>query len=357
MKIISLGLDNSALDPNSPLAGRLCEYGEFIEAYSVFVPYQQDLIIDLSKTVKVYGVGGRNKVVQLVRLYKQAAALVRAQPDSIITVQDLYYLGLVGVILKLRYHRPLEIQIHGFEKETWWRKWVARLVVLQASKVRVVSKRLESEIISIYGVAPRKIVVIPIYSPAAHQLNPPKDYQAHQPFVFLTVGRLVPVKNISLQIKALAEVVKQHPEVRLVVAGEGPDRGRLASLIQSLNIENHVIFMGQVDDVAGVYKQADAFILTSISEGWGLAVIEAASFGLPIIMTDVGCAGEVIKNEESGLVVANPKITTLVSAMSLFIQDKSLRARLGGEAKVVVQKLPSKAEIYNLYRQAWAGLV
>ena len=84
-----------------------------------------------------------------------------------------------------------------------------------------------------------------------------------------------------------------------------------------------------------------------------MAVIEAASFDLPIIMTDVGCAGEVIKNEESGLIIPIGDRQSLVRAMEILLRDESLRQRIGDGARQAAAALPSKQEILNLYLASW----
>ena len=75
------------------------------------------------------------------------------------------------------------------------------------------------------------------------------------------------------------------------------------------------------------------FLLTSNYEGWGLAIIEAASFGLPIIMTDVGCAGEIIKNEESGIIIPVGDKKALAAAMTKLIQNKNFGKKWASKPK------------------------
>ncbi|MEK9184817.1 MAG: GtrA family protein, partial [Patescibacteria group bacterium] len=111
------------------------------------------------------------------------------------------------------------------------------------------------------------------------------------------------------------------------------------------------------NDVGNYYSQADVFLLTSNSEGWGLVVIEAATYGLPIIMTDVGCAGEVIVNGESGIIIPIGDKKALVRNMKRIIEDQELREKLGANAKLVVQSLPSKEETFELYKESWERCV
>ncbi len=94
-------------------------------------------------------------------------------------------------------------------------------------------------------------------------------------------------------------------------------------------------------------------MLTSNYEGWGLAAVEAASYGLPIIMTNVGCAGELIKDGVSGLVVPVGDQKKLTEAMGQLIVDKELREALGQNAAKSVRNLLNKEENLALYKKSF----
>ncbi|MBU2037488.1 glycosyltransferase family 4 protein, partial [Patescibacteria group bacterium] len=233
------------------------------------------------------------------------------------------------------------------------RKLIAKYVLPRANVVRCVSQRLKKQLIDDFGVAPEKITVVPIYIKVKSQKSKVKNNEDKK--IFLTVGRLVPVKNIDLQIAAMAEVVKKYPQAELWIVGDGPEEEQLKVKSQKLKVNDKIKFLGKKnkEELAEIYKKADAFLLTSNSEGWGLAVIEAASYGLPIIMTDVGCAGEVIKNNESGLIITIGDKQSLIQAMENLLRDEALRQRIGEGARQAVTALPSKQETLNLYLMSW----
>ncbi len=176
-------------------------------------------------------------------------------------------------------------------------------------------------------------------------------------FIFLTVGRLVKVKNIGLQIEAMKEVVRAtrnaQPVIELWIAGDGPERKNLALLVTRYSLQNHVRFFGWRNDLNDFYGQADVFLFTSNYEGWGMAAIEAAGHGLPVIMTDVGCAGEVIKNRESGIVIPVGDSKRLADAMLEMIESENLRQKLGEAGKKATEKIPNKEETSKLYKESW----
>ena len=195
-----------------------------------------------------------------------------------------------------------------------------------------------------------KITVIPIYSDIeTHNIS----HKDHKDFIFLTVSRLVPVKNISLQIEAMKEIVKKNSIAELWIVGDGPEKTRLEKMIADYGLTKNIRLLGWQTDLTKYYSGADAFLLTSSQEGWGLVVIEAASFGLPIIMTDVGCAGEVIKDNESGIVIPVGDADKLTEAMASLINNKEMKERLRNGALEALKVLPSKEETLRLYKESW----
>jgi glycosyltransferase involved in cell wall biosynthesis len=116
-------------------------------------------------------------------------------------------------------------------------------------------------------------------------------------FVFLNVASIHATKAQGFLFRALARVVKDRPEVRLVITGSASDavyERQLRRDLLALGLERHVVLTGQRDDVGRFYWMADAFVLASLWEGWSLALTEAACTGLPLIATAVGGARELM---------------------------------------------------------------
>lgn len=382
MKILSLGLDNSILDKNSALAKRTVEYGALVDKYSVIVPSGADDEVALSEKAKAFGVKSANKIIVLLKIYLQAKKLIKREKINVITVQDQYYLALIGLLLARKFKIGLEAQVHGFEKFFGLRKIIAKYVLPRADAIRVVSGRLKRQLVEEFGVKEEKITVVPIYSGIRNKELGIKDNPAESVatrlcrntedrFVFLTVGRLVPVKNIGMQIRAIKNlelriknyVSENNPQaenrmsIELWIIGDGPDRKKLEKLCCELRVASCVKFLGWQNDLRKYYEQADAFLLTSNSEGWGLAVIEAASFGLPIIMTDVGCAGEVIVDGESGIIIPVGDQSKLEESMVKLINDLDLRKRLGKNAWQAVNNLFNLENTLKLYKSSWINAI
>ncbi len=355
MKVLSLGLDNSILDKNSALAARVVEYGNLVDKYIIIVPDDEKKNIELSPQVAVYGAAKSCKFFKFINIYKLAHGLLIQTKYEVITVQDPYFIGLIGWLLAKKFKIGLEVQIHGWERFGILRSTIVNIVLQRAGSIRVVSQRLKKDLINKFGINEEKIIVVPIFSYIKKNEADLVNIKKLNKFIFLTVGRLAPVKNIKLQLEALASVIKEKPIVELQIVGEGPERNNLEVVARKLKIEKNIKFLGQKNrtELEQIYRNADCFLLTSNSEGWGLAVIEAIGYRLPVIMTDVGCAGEIIKNEESGLVVPVGDRTAAVRAMKRLITDENLRILLAKKATVALQALPTKEETLNLYKKSW----
>jgi len=378
MRILNISLDKNITDKNSAAAKRMIEYGNLVERYVILVLADKNEIIDLSDRTEVIVLKKGGKFFNLLKLKKQAAEILKKEKYDVITVQDAYYLGFLAVKLARQFKLGLEIQVHGFEKFFGLRKKLAKLVLQKADSIRVVSQRLRRQLVNELKIAENKITVASIYADVAKSMGlilpSTREHNGKSNFIFLTVGRLVPVKNIAVQIEAMRQVIKQFSRAELWIVGDGSQRkalqvkslprrqtgqkpassadGSKACLV-GRRVKSQIKLFGWQENLDKFYGEADAFLLTSNSEGWGMAAVEAASFGLPIIMTDVGLAGEVIKDDESGIVIPVGDQKALENAMIKLIKDRDLRKKLGEGAREAIKKLPTKEETLALYKKSW----
>jgi glycosyltransferase involved in cell wall biosynthesis len=357
MNILNIGSDNSALRNDSPLQRRIFKYADLVDNYSLIVPKSEKVEIKLNEKIKVFGSGGKRKICQFSNIFFIANKL--AKDFDVISVQDQYYLGFIAWLVKVLNKKKLEIQIHGFERFGGLRKCLARFIIPRADAVRVVSERLKKRMTEEFKCKAEMITVVPIYvNVATHNLPAGQAGAKHitnndNKFIFLTVGRLVEVKNILLQINALAEVTSKFPDTELWIIGQGPLRAELEARSRELCLDKNVRFFGWQADVTEFYRQAGAFLLTSFAEGWPLVIIEAASCELPIIMTDMGSAGEFIINDKNGIVIPQNDKSSLVEAMIKLIPDSDYKKQLLKNLEKSVSALPAEKEILSLYLRSW----
>lgn len=353
MKILNIGTDKSILSPDSALAKRVINYGGLVEKYTVLVPSSQDQEIKLTDNVTVIGTIAHNKAAALWRLYKKAADILSQDEYDLITVQDQYYLALAGWLLARKFKIGLELQNHGFEKCTGLRRKIFEFTIKRAHAVRTVSQRLKKRLVEEFGVPEDRITVAHIFQEVQTKQYEPQVKDKNSKFIFLTVGRLVAVKNIKLQIEAFAELIGNRDDMELWIVGDGPERGRLESFSKKLGISNQVKFLGWQSNPEKYYNQADVFLLTSEAEGWPLVIVEAAAAGLPIIMTNVGSAGELIVDGVSGIIIPVDNKEMLSYAMVKIVRDNALRARLREGALSALGLLPDRKKIMDSYLQSW----
>lgn len=358
MKVLNFSLDKLAADPHSAVARRIASYGRITNRYDVIVPADEADTVSLGPQVVVHAVRRSGKLMTLWRIYRLSFQLAQRHSYDVVSVQDTYYLAVLAWLVARRFQAGLEVQVHGFEKYNGMRKYLAGFTLRRANAVRVVSKRLKIKLVQDFAIDEASITVVPIQVSDAVRTTQLKKHSTNTgPFTFLTVGRLVPVKNMSMQIEAFAEIINTHPNARLWIAGEGKESNKLKVASNKLELKENVRFLGWRDDLSNVYEKADCFVLSSHSEGWGMAVVEAAARGLPIIMTDVGLAGEVIKDHVSGLVIPVGDVHALAQAMKVIMEDVSLRTRLAQGARQAIADLPDAAQTLELYRQSWDNAV
>ena len=351
MKILNLSIDRAVFNQDSVVSKRIVAYSELVKLYTVVVPSTKNQEISLPNKVRIYGVGGSSKIFQFFNIYKFVSGLLRNNQYDLITVQDQYYLAGLGLLLARKYKIGLEIQVHGIEKYGGLRKIVAHYILPRADTVRTVSSRLKKYLLDT-GVNESRITVVPVYAGEIKITND-KEYKLKNPAVILTICRLVPIKNIELQLKSLADLKKENLAVELWIVGSGPEEKRLKELSHELYLEPYVKFWGWQKDIENFYNQADLFLLTSYAEGWPLVIVEAAQYGLPIIMTDVGSAGELIVNNESGLVIPVNDQRALIQSIKTLLADQNLRKKLGETAQQKASKQLTWQQILDLYKNSW----
>ncbi len=356
MKILVIGLDRNILSPDSPTFARALDYASEVDWYGVVVPSRESKRVQ-KKNFFIYGSGGKNKICQFFRIYLLVKKLIKKYKVDIISVQDIYYLGLIALRLGKKHNIGVEVQVHGIEKMSALRQEVAEIVLKKANSVRVVGKLLKKRIHEYFEVKEEKITTVPIFLNWQELRYKEFDYSLKETwknnFVFLVVSRLVKIKNISGVIRAFSQVVQDFPQARLIIVGDGPLSVKLQSLAQDLGAADKIEFCGWKKQVVSYYRSADCFINFSQAEGYGLSVIEALSYNLPVITTEVGIVSQIVKDGENGLLVKKDDIESLANMMKLVMVNKQLLQGLKSNSRKYLEKLPTQEEVISLYKQSW----
>jgi glycosyltransferase involved in cell wall biosynthesis len=173
--------------------------------------------------------------------------------------------------------------------------------------------------------------------------------------VIVCIGRLSKEKGHADLVDAIARFRARwpHTPVRLVIAGDGPERDRLVARAARAGIADAIRWLGFVPRADRLYAAADVAVLPSHSEGSPNALLEAAAFSLPVVATAVGGIPETIQHGQSGLLVPPGHPAALADALRDVLCDLRLAARLGREARRVVERchdpLPRARALISLY--------
>jgi glycosyltransferase involved in cell wall biosynthesis len=211
-----------------------------------------------------------------------------------------------------------------------------------------------SNVKSLHSVAARKIVRV--YNGAEKLAKVPRESWPHKSgFTLVYVGRLEPVKNHPLLLKAFCAALQSMPELRLWMVGDGSERKTLESLAAALGVASRVTFWGQQLDVAPFFSAADAFIMSSSSEGLPISLLQAFSLGLPAIVTDVGGMAEVVRLARAGLTVSPSDPAEMAAAILRMATGDAERAQFSVNAEEAFHErftLQAMMDAYmELYRE------
>jgi glycosyltransferase involved in cell wall biosynthesis len=152
------------------------------------------------------------------------------------------------------------------------------------------------------------------------------------------VGVLLPDKGQEWLIRTLAELRKESPGAKLLLAGDGPCRPKLESLARELGVAEAILLPGFVKDVESVYAALDIFLLPSFFEALNNSLLAAMAYEIPSIAFNKGALGEIIEDEKSGLLVSGPDVGEICSAAKRILQGKNFASSLGREGRKRVEQ-------------------
>jgi glycosyltransferase involved in cell wall biosynthesis len=233
------------------------------------------------------------------------------------------------------------------------RHWMERRVSRHCKRIVCVSEALLAYTVEEVGLKPALLqtIVNGIDVPAAFAPLPPRGGDE---FVFVAVGRLAAVKNYPLMLDAFAQAASKSSRMRLLIAGDGPERARIEALIAERKLAAKVLMLGFVKDVASVLKRADAYVISSLSEGTPMAVLEGMRAGLPVIATRVGGLPSVIKDRETGLIVPSGDAAAMSQAMTKLASDRAAARSMGEKAYKHVLRNFSLGSMVAAYETLYA---
>jgi len=166
-----------------------------------------------------------------------------------------------------------------------------------------------------------------VYNAVSKPSSEPGRVKSSDPLV-VYVGRVKTYKRLE----HLVQAIKNVPQARLAIAGKGDKKvyANLVVLVRELGLESRVKLIGEVteEEKRSILQEAWVYVATSMKEGFGICVLEAQAYGVPVVAYNVHGLSESVKNGCSGLLVSDCDIDGLSKAISVLLQDQALRERL-----------------------------
>jgi glycosyltransferase involved in cell wall biosynthesis len=199
--------------------------------------------------------------------------------------------------------------------------------VYRGSRMVTLSPSSKAEMLEV-GFRDELVEVVP---PGIDPSFTPGGTKSPTPLI-LGVGRLVPVKRFDRLIRAVVEARRSAPDLTLRLIGTGPERSALEALVDDLDARSYVQFAGRVDDdeLVASYRSAWAVASSSVREGWGMTLTEAAACGTPAVATRIPGHVDAIAEGTSGLLADDD--ADLARQLARIVTDADLRARLSAGA-------------------------
>lgn len=298
-------------------------------------------------------------VDQMSQVRQRVARLKRSFAPNLVHLQMLPY-SLSGFfhLLTAKIHpSPLLLTLHGVltnldaGPETLLGQTLrsAAWVTANSEAVLAEARRLVPDIAP-YSRLIHNALPVPSIAPEPLPDGPPR---------LLCLGRLYHEKGFDLALSALATLVARHPQVEMVIAGDGPARPELERQAAVLGLAERVTFVGWVspEGVPVLLNTATAVVMPSRQEGFGLVALEAALMARPVVATRVGGLPEVVVHEQTGLLVEPDDSPALAGALAFLLAHSERATQMGQAAGRRAQEVFSWERCVDAYDQLYRQLI
>ena len=290
-----------------------------------------------------------------LNVWAMKSILKRIKPD----VLNAHYASGYGTLARLSGYHPLVLSVWGSDVYDFPYESHIKMSIIQknldaadiiCSTSEVMKKQTESLLAS-----PKKIFVTP-FGIDTTKFTPKKN-SSEEVHVIGTVKTLAPKYGIDTLIKAFAIVANKlaNKSLKLVIAGDGPQRTELVILAANLGIADKCEFLGKIphNKVPEVLHSFDIYVALSESESFGVAILEASSCGLPVVVSDAGGLPEVVENGKTGIVVPRHDTEAASRAILSLISSSEIRFQFGQHGVERVKQLYSWDKSYEQLNYAF----
>ena len=302
----------------------------------------------------------------LISMFISTARVCKKNKPDVLLSHWTFPAGLIGMYVAKLFRIKSILKIYGTDLVFLKRfklKWLGRHV-MKNSYIIIANSQYTKNVAIEFGINPDKIEVIPegTYYPIKipdHDLHTLKNELClSSNKVIFTIHRLIPLKGTSYLIRAMSMVIEKCPDVRLIIGGEGPEKEKLETLAKDLCLENNILFVGRISEeqLSMYYKLCDVYVIPSIRDKWGnteglgMPVIEAMSYGKPVVGFDVGGPKYTIEDGVNGYSVKEKDWEEMGERINALLKDERMRTKFGYNGMQIVTDKFSWNKVSERYR-------
>ncbi|MCI0463332.1 MAG: glycosyltransferase [Gemmataceae bacterium] len=292
-------------------------------------------------------------------LRRQRVALVHAHQYT-----PFFY----GITARLMCHRPAVLFTeHGRHQPDYPRpkRMVAnRLLLTSRDRVVGVGEAVRQALIENEGIPPRRVGVVyngidtEAFNGHSERASVRREIGVGDgDWMMIQVARLDYLKDHATAVRALERVLRHRPDAWLVLVGEGPEEAKVRQLARDRGVEQRVRFLGLRTDVARLLAGADLFLLSSVSEGIPVTLIEAMAARLPVVSTRVGGVAEVVEDGQTGLLAPPGDDAGLAEKILHLAADPELCRQFGQSGRERANRLFSERQMHAGYLRLYGEML
>lgn len=295
--------------------------------------------------VPVFALGRLEKGGFDRKIIPQLTGLMRREKIGLVH-SHMYHANFYGRLSAFRAGIPIVCSVHNtYTRPKFHRRIANWWLGKNTPRILAGSEAIRNDIVNYDRVIPQKVLVIP-YGVDTEKFDVPLGREEARRklglpeggFIVGTVGRLEEQKAQIYLVEAVGMLRRQGEQVTLLLVGSGREEERLREKVRREGLSDNVIFLGTRRDLPDLFRAMDVFSLSSLWEGFPIALLSAMAAGLPVVVTQVGGIPEIVRDGENGLLVPPGDAKKLAAALNRFREDPVTASSCGKSAAETIRK-------------------
>lgn len=345
------------------------------EGYGVVVVYGSDGLLEKKlstaniKTIKISKLQRDINIFSDIHSFFELIKIFKKEQPDIIHLNSSKMGGVGALAAKIVGIKKIIFTIHGWAFNEP-RNPISKLLIkisylatfLLCHKIIAVSEAIKNQVteIPLYKLFNKKIILIKTSIPSPLYLQKDEAKEAlsrilktniSEKTIIGGVSELHKIKGINYAIDAMAPVLKDHKNAIYIIIGEGEEKDNLNKQINKLGLSNQIKSVGFLADASKYMKAFDLFLFPSLSEAYGLVLIEAGFAGLPIIASKVGGISEIIEDNKTGVLIHPTNVTEITHSVNHLLNNKEIANTY---AKNIKKEIVIKNNLLKFYKETFS---